>query len=350
MRLGIIARADNGGLGVQTLELSRNLNPTKVLIMDISVHNGQKNYFERYDFCENKTIHQSKIGEDLLTKQVIDEWIDGLDVVLTCEIPYNYYLFEACRAKGIKTVLQYNWEFLDYTKRPALPKPDLFLAPSEWHIEDMKEMFPNVKFLPVPINRKACPFRRITKVKTFIHVAGVKLYEDRNGTEIVFKAIPMVRSDVKFIIYTQHAIEQELLDLVKDDPRVEIRTEAENYCDCWKEGDVTILPRRYGGLSLQLNEAMSSGMIPITTKVDPQRRFVHLFSLIEPSGSKKIQTRGTEIDCYDINPATLADRIDLMANGTESYIEYLNNFSDEYAQSISWDTLKPAYIEILEKL
>jgi glycosyltransferase involved in cell wall biosynthesis len=350
MKLGIIVRADNGGLGVQTLELARHLNPAKVLIMDISGYNGAQNYFERYDFCPDRRIHKSQVAEELLTRQVIDEWIDGLDVVFTCEIPYNYYLFEACRAKGIKTVLQYNWEFLDYTRQPALTKPDLFLSPGQWHMNEMLEMFPNTKYIPVPINRKVCPYREVKQAKTFVHVAGVKLYEDRNGTEIVLRAIPLVQSDVKFIIYTQHEIEPELLTLVQDDLRVEVRSENLSYGECWAEGDVSILPRRYGGLSLQLNEAMSSGMIPICTDIEPQNTFLHHMSLIATCGSKKVMTRGTEIDCYDVDPAVLAKKIDRLSELPEESIIELNKFYNDLAESISWEKMTPVYLNTLERL
>jgi len=155
---------------------------------------------------------------------------------------------------------------------------------------------------------------------------------------------------VKFIIYTQHEIEPELLAMVVDDPRVEIRSEVHSYNETWAEGDVLMLPRRFGGLSLQLHEALSSGMIPICTDIEPQNNFLRSESLIPTCGSKKIQTRGSEIDCYDVAPAVLANRIDELANLSKERIIELNESSDSIADSISWDRLKPVYLNTLENL
>ena len=49
MRLGIIARADKTGLGNQTKELVDMLKPDKVLLIDSSHFNGNKQYPEWYE-------------------------------------------------------------------------------------------------------------------------------------------------------------------------------------------------------------------------------------------------------------------------------------------------------------
>lgn len=345
---GMICRADNSGLGNQTWEMFRHLKPAKVLIMDISLHNGHTNHFERYDNdwgCEI-TIHKSKPCQELLTDEAIDLWIENLDLVVTTEIPYNYNLFSKCRGKGIKSILIPNFEFLDYTNRPTLPKPDLFLVPSMWHFEDMKALHPNTKYVPVPVNRDLLPFRKINQAKTFIHVAGVELYEDRNGTGIVLEAIKHVKSDVKFIIYSQHKLDPEL----STRENIEIRYNIDNYFNIYKEGDVLLLPRRFGGLTLQLNEAMSCGMIPIMPNISPQNEFLHPASLISTCGSKKIMTRGAELKCYDVSPKVLASRIDQLAQLRPDETEKLNEYSNQYAESISWEKLKSVYLTIFEEV
>ena len=42
MKLGLIARADNTGLGMQTWEFYRAMKPEKTLVVDISAMNGNK--------------------------------------------------------------------------------------------------------------------------------------------------------------------------------------------------------------------------------------------------------------------------------------------------------------------
>ena len=48
MRLGIIARSDNTGLGNQTRELVKMLNPDKILLIDSEHFNGNEQHREWY--------------------------------------------------------------------------------------------------------------------------------------------------------------------------------------------------------------------------------------------------------------------------------------------------------------
>ena len=52
MRLGIIARSDNTGLGYQTKQLTDMLNPSKVMLIDFSEHNNNKQHPEWYNGYE----------------------------------------------------------------------------------------------------------------------------------------------------------------------------------------------------------------------------------------------------------------------------------------------------------
>ena len=100
MRLGLIARADNTGLGHQTWELYRHLNPHKTLVVDISHLKGNQLFPERYP--------DAKVVKGFPTVDDFAEFLDDLDVVFTCEIPYGYVLFELAEDMGVKTNLQCN--------------------------------------------------------------------------------------------------------------------------------------------------------------------------------------------------------------------------------------------------
>jgi len=49
MTFGIIARCDNTGLGNQTRDLVRMLNPDKILLVNSTKFNNNKQYPEWYD-------------------------------------------------------------------------------------------------------------------------------------------------------------------------------------------------------------------------------------------------------------------------------------------------------------
>jgi len=325
--LGLIARMDNGGLGVQTHEFYKNMKPDKTLVIDSTSFNGRQQFPERYP--DGQIV---KLSE--LNYTVIKKFLTGLKTLFTVEIPYDYDFFKLAREMKVKTILNYNWEFLDYLQKD-LPLPDILLAPTIWYLNEALEKWPmEVKQIPFPVNTDLIKPREIHKCKTFVHIAAYKLFEDRNGTQALIDALPFIKSKIKIIIYSQHPIPE-----IKD-PRVEVReTNLKNYWDLYKEGDCLILPRRYGGQSLQMQEAMASGMIPLMPDISPQDSFLHSDMLFPTSGSKKITTR-SEIDCYDIRPEILAYAIDVMANRK---VKRLNNYSIMYANLISWNNLKPKY-------
>lgn len=345
MKLGLICRSDNGGLGNQTWELYRHLKPFRTLVVDISALNskwgpqhGYDTHPERYN--QGEVLHSVNFP----SSELIDQFLDGLDVVLTVETPYSYYLYESARAKGVKTVQQYNYEFLDYFLHPEWPKPDMLLAPSKWHYEDVQqralEWGCQVAYLPVPVNRELFPYKQKTEAKRFLHVAGHATYEDRNGTQIVLEAIPLVKSDVQFLIRSQYDLPQ-----FWDDYRVNVVVgDAPNYWELYSDEDVLLLPRRYGGLSLQLSEAMSNGMIPIMTDLPPQNEFLHPDTLIPAEHYMHIEPR-TPIDVYRTTPQQLADKIDWLAAQSEDKIKELSAFSDQAV--IGWAEAVPMYEKLL---
>lgn len=349
MRLGLFgARADNGGLGCQTFEFFRNMRPVKTAIIDISSVNKQPNFMHRY--MNAKTPDQEIVMiKGFPTVADCREFIKGIDVLICFEIPYNYEIFRLAREAGVKTVLQYNYEFLEYMKNNSLPLPDVFISPSQWHMTEVIDKLGKdalVLLIHNPVARDRLPWRKISQIKTFVHVAGVALFKDRNGTNLLLDAIPHIkRQNIKIIIYSQHKLPQ------ITDPRVEVREmNIEEYPDLYKEGDCLILPRRYGGQTLQLNEAMSCGMIPIMLNIDPNGHMCRPESLVEVTDTEKITTRGATIDCANTKPEYLAAKIDEFANMRKEQVEELNLDSNGYAEWISWESLQPKWEAFFEDL
>lgn len=362
IRIGLFgARADNCGLGNQTFEFFRHMRPSKTAVIDISAHNGHTNFFERYTSLADKD-HKVSIITGFPTPQQINEFLKDLDVVFCCEVPYNYKLFALARKKGVKTILQYNYEFLDYLNTPNLDYPDVFASPSQWHLDDMDQFKDkaDVRFLPFPIARDVLPFRKIDKIETFVHVAGHRLFEDRNGTKLVLNALSHIRkTNAKIIIYSQHDLNLRVgAHHIANNQNVKLRNgitlevrhiDFENYWDLYAEGDCLLLPRRYGGQTLQMNEAMSCGMIPVMLDCDPNNTLLSKELLIPVLPPKKIMTR-TAIDCYDTNPRSLAAKIEQLYRLDEERVLELNSRSNEYANVRSWEMLRPMYMDLFNRV
>lgn len=338
------ARADNVGLGTQTWEFCRHINPDKIMIADLTPESGRKSYLERYP--KGTPLFQLCADEPLIRK-----FLDGLDLVICSETPYNNDFFRIAREMKVKSILTFNYEFLDYYDQPSLPLPDVLLAHSQWHFRKVLKDFGDkceVVYLPVPVNRDVIARREVKHAKTFVHIAGQQLHEDRNGTEIFLKALPLIRTDLKVKIYSQHEIEKPKGNL---NCSLEITNEdIDNYFDLYKKGDVLVMPRRYGGLCLPLNECMAAGMIPIMPNIDPQNEFLHDKMLTPVAKRTAITARAPEIYAYDVLPETLAYHMDLLHTANHGSIEALSEYSDAYAKVISWEALKPVYLDFLEKI
>jgi hypothetical protein len=248
------------------------------------------------------------------------------------------------------------YEFLDYFEHPEYPLPDVLLAPSTWHLEKVKEKFGKdclVDYIPVPVNREVIARRKIKKARTFVHIAGYDLYEDRNGTKIFLEALQYITTKAKIKIYTQHDLGDPggLIPSNIYPKHIEvINRNVTNYWDLYKTGDVMVMPRRYGGLCLPLNEAMAAGMIPIMPNIDPQVQFLHNQTLTPVRGRKPLPAKAPGIFAYDIDPQSLAYHIDLLFVGDHGKIESLSDYSDSYAQVISWDSLKDFYLALFENI
>lgn len=357
MKLGLIARADNSGLGIQTFEFYRHMQPAKTLVVDISMLNRNKIYPEKYP--DARVIH------GFPTKGDLEAFLDGLDCVFVAEAPYNFELYTLARERGIKTAVQYNYEFFDWFANPELPRPDLLIAPSLWHYAEIDQFCQANQiqhaYIHSPVARDKLPFRQINQAREFLHVVGRAASHDRNGTKTVINAALHTRTPAKIIIHfqgeqglphqTTHTIEdyREMIEAVDSPNLIMQQSDFENYEDIYKRGDVLLLPRRYGGNCLPMNEALSVGMPAIMTDIEPNKRFLPHHWLI-PAGKIGEFSPRTVIDIFEADPRHLAKAIDRFYRMTEAEFLNENARASNLAESISWDSLKWRYQHRLEEL
>lgn len=342
MRIGLIARADNTGLGVQTNDFSRFMKPDKVLIVDLSHLNGLQTYPERYpgSVVLRYTPYPEVDKSHPVAVETINSFLDGLDLLFTCETPYDYHLFREARRRGVRTVLQYNFELLDHLCNPNAPQPDLFMAPSRWRYADVD--FPNKIFVPVPVDTERFVYKHRTSAKTFLHLAGNATFEDRNGTLPLIKSWQEVKSGANLLIQSPR-----LINYGYGAPNIRVdNTHTVDNTDLYRTGDVFVFPRKYGGLCLPLNEALALGMPVIMTDLCPQNEFLSPDSLIPAALSKSVFTK-TSIDVHEVNQNALAAKIDELVDNP-NLVSSLSEQSGELAQTISWKRLAPVYQEVFE--
>ncbi len=322
-RVGFLARADNGGLGCESWEFVRNFNPDKVLVIR-GEHGHHPERFNGYN-CQ----HTNGIP----THDDIDRFLKDIDVVFSIETFYNWGIIDMARMRGIRTVLRVNFELNVLDTYPNHPQPDMVVLPSMWHYDDIRH--PNKLFLPFPVNRKVLPYRERSRIENFYFIAGHNCFEDRNGVEVMLAAIPYIQAPVT--ILSQYPMPYY--------PNT-VNTDFENYWEIHK-GDCLISPRRYAGQSLPMNEALSLGIPVIMPNVSPQSDLLPNEMLVPTNGSRVIETQGGRIDRYDVDPRVLAEKVNELYH---SDITHLSRFADQYAETISWETLLPKYQSMFDSV
>lgn len=359
MRIGLIARADNSGLGMQTWEFYNHMRPSKTLVVDMGGHNGNKSYPERYPTGAVWSNGIPTIG-------AINEFLQDLDVVFVAEAPYNYYLYHRAKEMGVKTAVQYNYEFFDWFLYPDFPTPDMLIAPSKWHYDTVeawaRERGIRHQYLHCPVNRIKLPFQERTSFKTFLHVAGRAAAHDRNGTITVIECAKYLHSDAKILLHFQgeqgigHQVTHTISDyadmIAQHNAKGNIivrHEEIDNYQDIYKGGDVLVLPRRYGGNCLPLNEAISLGMPVLMPAISPNTEFVE-HTWLMPAEKVGEFTPRTTIDIYGVHPQSLAGKIDEFAEMDAEQARAHSLIANSLAEKIDWSEMKREYMEALEAL
>lgn len=333
MKLGILAYSSETGLGYQTKSYYKHLNPSKVMLVDLSKLNGTK---------QNNDWYKAPYYVDgYPSKQQIDNFLLDLDVMLFAETPLNYYFYQRARELGIKTAVVINWEFFDHILYPDKPLPDLFIMPSIWHLADMMEFGirnkVKVKQIHHPVDREEMPFR-IRNSKHFVHIAGKFAAHDRNGTFDYLHAMPDGR-----VTTQSHDLINRLSRRYNQARIFQNITESKMLYD---HGDILVLPRRYGGNCLPMNEALSCGMPVIMPDISPNNHILPKEWLVKAKKYDSFTPR-TSIDIYAVDQEDLRQRLDYFRNCD---INEESRKADKIADSISWKTLKQKYIEALESL
>lgn len=306
MNLCIIARADLTGLGIQSRNWVRLLNPKKLVVINSTIFNNNEQHFEWYDGRGGILI------DGFIKRHEIEPILRDVDVLLTFEIPYSYDLIRVAKTKGVKTVIQNNWEFTDYLKEPNLPLPDLLVNHSYWHLDEQKNLWPDITdYCPTPLfleDYEEIMLQNMDREgkRRFLHIAGRKTHEDRNGTRELMQAMNHVAPDHDFelVIKTQNAEIPE-----SNDPRIIIdRTAPVDEKELYRNFDAMIMPRRYGGACLPMNESLASGLPVIMPDIDPNNKVLPKEWLVKAQRNGSFMTR-TTIDLFSVDPHSLASKI-----------------------------------------
>lgn len=339
MRIGLFgARADSRGLAYQTQAYAKHLPFDKVFGIDMTADNLSPYECDWFAFPSDCPIQIARYSE--LTDELMREWLSGLDVVLGAETFYRDEFVTIAREMGVVTVLAVNPEFVPWwNEKVPSPKPDVLINPTIWRMDAI----PNAIHLPFPVDRELFPFRLRTEANHFVHVAGHKAAADRAGTRIVLGELARMKArGINVTIRTQS-------DFGWTTPamsRATIEKDIANPADLYRDADVLLQPRRYGGNSLVHNEALSCGIPIISIDRVPENTWGGV--ACTPARTRgHLRTKAGQLQILDSRPGYLGKWMtDLRAD--PSMVERLSQQANEYAESISWPVMRPKYLQLLK--
>lgn len=335
----MLVRADHRGLGVQSREFHRHLKPDVTVCVDMGVLTPYEQHFDYYPDAVIAHLDKGKLHP---YQDVLDA-LSSCDVVLSHETFYDYELVEDLRKAGVRTAVQANWEFFRWHVDPELGRPDLFISPSTWMLDRWPD--PTI-YLPTPVATDRLKFQHRSEAKTFLHVAGHRAMQDRNGTRLVMQAARFIRSGAQLKVRSQSRLGRSLVGPDRCEVLVD---DIANYWEVYEGADVLVVPRRFGGQSLVYNEALACGMPVIALNCEPHNRFLPHEALVRPRRRRTIFVQSGQVEWFDASPREIAAKIDELANDP-ALVSRLSEQAAEWTERHSWDALLPVWRRTLESV
>lgn len=333
-RLGVIVRADKTGLGYQTKAYHKWLKPSKTILIDISNLNGNTQY---YGWYEDKIIIKG-----LPNIEQIKQMLADIDVLLTAETPYNLELYRIAKDMGVKTICVENPEFYDHKKYPQYALPDMIILPSTWLEADIRQhaepLGVKVVQLHHPVDRQEITYRPRFTNKT-LHIAGKPATQDRNGTWDYLRAVPngkVITQDENFANHLRSRFRHS-----------NIYTDIADNNLMYSYGDIMVLPRKYGGNCLPLNEALASGMPVIMPDITPNNNLLPKEWLVPATFDGMLNVRGDNISMFRTEAPILSQKVKELQSLD---ITVLSRLANDIADTIRWEVMLPKYQNAVESL
>jgi hypothetical protein len=330
LRVGTLAYACASGLGNLVRSFHRAGVVTDVMVVR---HGRHETYDDWYPGAPQITDMKNPAQQ-----RAARQFVESLDVFLAFETPFIWSLIPHCRQHGVKTAIQVQYECMH--ERPPYV-PDLYLCPSEL---DARYYPDSSVHIPVPVE---VPWRQRTRAKVFVANLGHGGMKGRNGALELERAIPLVKSPAKFVIRSQE--DRVAWRAVEDDPRVSIHFGTVPYEELFVTGDVFVHPTKWDALSLPLQEARAAGMLCMTGDRFPMNQWIPPDGLIpiRRYTRERIGPPYNPIDVAHYDPKDIAATIDRWHG--RDITEYSAS-GKAWAESMSWDALRPKYMQTLEAL
>lgn len=341
MKIGLIARCEIArGIAIQSKNFYDNMPVDRVLLVRMP----------RPDCAENpnwyNASHRTDISYDARTHQLdehtVRDWLDGLDVVFTVETPNDWRMPAWCDQMGVKLIVQGNPEFVRHGLPgfEHLPHPTEWWWPTGWRIDRL----PAGRWMPVPMDPPPSTGARRDGPIRFVHVIGKRAWGDRNGSDLLVPALKMTKGPMEVTIHTIDGDAPQFVGRFGRDVRIRLVTQAvEDRWEMYRNQDVLILPRRYGGLCLPAIEAGAAGLLVAMPDVTPNAEMAAWRMPVRPG--RPLPMAAGQIDTWDVSPATLADYMTVLAEDFQNGQRAL--WDAQAALVRTWAEWRPLYLKAM---
>lgn len=337
MRIGVLARSDDRGIGIQTWEVARHL-PASPLVVRHPTSEAQgfpSRHAERYPGAP--VVEWNEHHE--LPETEVRDWLTTVDVVYSVESLMDRRLAGWAREAGVATVVHANPELW----RGDI-SPSTIWLPTPWRATD----FDRPQIVPVPAADDRDRWEPHDGPLRILHVVGRRAAHDRNGTSTLLRALRHITQDVEVTVHTQTTA----LPAAPRNPRVTYRRvgAVDDRWSMYDGQDVLVLPRRYGGLCLPAQEAMASGLALALPAVSPSGwyRAILLGPVAEPIEARTVTLPGGRFPLADVDPRALARQIDQLA-AEPHLVEEGRAAAREWVDQHSWSRLRSVYLDQLAR-
>lgn len=344
MKLGVIARAEDRGLGNQTFEVCKALRPERVLVVEMgALAGGFTAHLDRYaGLGLNVTVVPvDRLGDPA----AVGAWLSGLDVVYTAETFYAPDFPALARAAGVATVCHLNPEFYKHGHEPDWPRPSAWWVPSPWLIDDARLPSPRLVPMPVPQGMEPAPWPREPGPLRVLHVAGKPTAGDRNGTRGVLMALRLLRAEMHITVRAQAASMPHPGRVPRHVRYTAALGNVPDFRRIYSGHDVLVMPRRYGGLCLPVLEAAAAGLAVVMTDCSPNQAYPA--ALVRSACRDEMATPLGAVPAFDVHPPSLAAMLDALA-GDRDLVEQLRFDAEAWAVEHSWEALAGTWRVALE--
>lgn len=347
MRVGLIARSEDRGLGVQTWEFYRHLRPDATLLIDMGkLDGGFAAHPER--FPDAQLVHF--LDERLVEVDVVRDFLTAVDVVYTAETCYDWRVPTWAAEARTGLVVHANPEFYHHPIDKSRPHPTAWWAPTSWRLGHLPA---ETRVVEVPCSVDLFPSTVAAAPEShqearWLHVVGHKAAGDRNGTTLLLRALRKLRHR-HVVTMTSQGESLPSTRALGPGVTVEYRTDqpVANRTDLYAGHHALVLPRRYGGLCLPALEAMSAGLMVVMSAASPNEAWPGPRVAAVRAG--QLHLHSGRMTLMATNIPDLSRTMDLFAGDAEQLAAGQAE-ARAWAVAHSWDNLTQLYVDELTRV